>query len=76
MAPDKVKCIDCAHWNLKGSPLGRLECGLCKVGPKGTATTFGAFFQRACPKYSRAEAATIGRRYGALKVAQSQSSAV
>lgn len=60
-----VLCIDCKHFNLKGSHLRSIECGLCAF-EKNKAKTYLAMYPRQCAKFAAASDTVIGLRRRAL----------
>lgn len=45
-----VKCIECKHWRLKGSPLAQNGFGMCDRRAE-KATYYASQFARECPMF-------------------------
>lgn len=64
-----MNCLQCLHWNLKGSPLRTAGFGLCKADPvehTRAARTFSATNECRFDWFKQAEPATVAAREKAL----------
>jgi hypothetical protein len=64
-----MKCLDCKHWNLKGSPLRAAGFGLCKAETEErfrVSRTFAPVNICRFGNFAQATAATVAARGKAL----------
>lgn len=62
----KVKCVECQHWRLKGSPLAQNGFGICAMQASG-ATYYASTFLRNCSAFSRAGVDIVFGRHAWLR---------
>jgi hypothetical protein len=61
------RCVDCKHFNLKGSPIGKLGFGLCPLRSMTAGHTFSAVYPRNCDKFVQAPVEQVELRERLLK---------
>ena len=62
-----TKCLNCAHFNLRRSPIGKLGFGLCRVKSLNGGHTFSATYPRDCDRFKPAAQATTELRETLLR---------
>ena len=62
-----VRCMDCSHFDLKRSPIGKRGFGLCSLRSISKGHTFSAVYPQNCAKFAPAPAETVELRERLLK---------